>query len=397
MIEPDIPENEAERQAAVDSYDILDSPEEKEFDEITKIASIVTESPISLMTLIDRDRNWFKSHQGIQMREDPRKRSFCEHAINSPHEPFIIEDASKDERFKDNPVVVGEPHIRFYAGFPIVNAQGLALGALCVIDVKPKSLNNDQIEILKSLSSQSLLLMEHHKKKQQLEQLSEDLIDTNKNLELFAQSAAHDIRSPLISMLELTKILKKYKSEADEKLNKTITLIADSAGKLRTLVDDILHQNTDKKLLESGKKPVQLDMLLEECRFLVDQKQKHEFIFPNQSAIIIANLVALKRIFINLFSNSLQHARKEKVVIKVNYEKKDQKMYFSLIDNGEGFPEKLKDRIFDIYFKKSESNKTKNIGLGLATVKSLVEGMKGEISAQNHANGGAEFNFHIPI
>lgn len=152
MKAPEIPANEAQRLAALDSMELLFTPSEERFDRITRIASRVLGMPIALVSLVARDVQWFKSVQGLDVAETPRDISFCGHAIHGD-ETFVVGDAAKDERFFDNPLVTGEPKIRFYAGQPLHGIDGDRVGTLCVIDRTPKELSADQLRVLQDLAA----------------------------------------------------------------------------------------------------------------------------------------------------------------------------------------------------------------------------------------------------
>ena len=143
--------NEAARVAALDRYAILDTEPEQSFDDLVILAAHVCKTPMASLTLVDDHRQWFKSAVGVQVRETPREISFCAHAIEQDG-LFIIPDTLQDPRFKDNPLVSGEPHARFYAGAPLVNDDGFALGTLCVVDRLPRHLEEEQKMALTSLS-----------------------------------------------------------------------------------------------------------------------------------------------------------------------------------------------------------------------------------------------------
>jgi len=160
---PKIPINEAKRLEALVAYQILDTDFEEKFDNVTALASNICNTKIALVSLIDENRQWFKSCIGLGARQTSRGISFCGHAINNPKQLFEVEDALKDERFFDNPLVIGEPHIRFYAGQPIIDKDGFALGTLCVIDQKPMQLSDSQRESLKKLAKQVCHLFELRK------------------------------------------------------------------------------------------------------------------------------------------------------------------------------------------------------------------------------------------
>ena len=157
---PPVPKNEAERLQALHSLNILDTLPEDEFDSLTELASYICGVPISLISFIDADRQWFKSAKGFDKSETSRESSFCAHAINSPDELMEINDADKDERFEDNPLVTGDPHIKFYAGVPILDENKLPLGTICVIDTKPHKLNKKQKRALSALAVQASTLVQ---------------------------------------------------------------------------------------------------------------------------------------------------------------------------------------------------------------------------------------------
>jgi len=156
MRKPPVPENEQERLAALRDLHIVDTPPEERFDQITRLAARVFMTPIALVSLVEADRQWFKSAQGLETSETPREVSFCAHAIMGDG-PFVVRDAAADPRFSHNPLVRGEPGIRFYAGHPIRSKDGAKLGTLCVIDRQPRTLSEDELVILRDLAA----LVEH--------------------------------------------------------------------------------------------------------------------------------------------------------------------------------------------------------------------------------------------
>ena len=172
MISAPIPANERERLSAVKQYNLLDSLPEKDFDSITELAASICDVPISLVTLMDTDRNFLKSHHGIPLNESPRDTSFCGHAIVGEADIFIINDARADDRFHDNPLVT-EQNAIFYAGVPLRNEDGFALGTLCIFDTKPGDLTPKQKKALVALAYQVMNLFEERKKNMELEVLRE--------------------------------------------------------------------------------------------------------------------------------------------------------------------------------------------------------------------------------
>jgi len=151
--------NEESRLAALCSYSILDTLPEKEFDDIVRLVSAICDVPTALVSLVDADRQWFKARTGMEAEQTSRDASFCAHALGQ-QELFIVPDAALDERFAANPLVTGSPHIRFYAGAPLVTPEGEALGTLCAIDSKPRTLTGEQQEALMILSRQVMAQLE---------------------------------------------------------------------------------------------------------------------------------------------------------------------------------------------------------------------------------------------
>jgi len=153
------PPNEAARLAALERYAILDTEPEQSFDDLTLLASFICKTPVAMISLIDGQRQWFKSRVGVTVSETPREVAFCSTAIEQT-EIFVVPDALQDERFRNNPFVVADPHIRFYAGAPLINEDGYALGTICVVDQTPRELAPEERDALKALSRLVLAQME---------------------------------------------------------------------------------------------------------------------------------------------------------------------------------------------------------------------------------------------
>lgn len=153
-------DTEIARQIALNHLQVLDTPEDQAYDDITRMAAHVCGTPIALISLSDHDRQWFKSRVGLQIMEIPREHGFCDTACQSPHEVTIVRDTLKDKRFSSHPLVTQDPFFRFYAGVPLLTVDGHAIGTICVIDRMPMELNAKQLEELQFMARQVMVMLE---------------------------------------------------------------------------------------------------------------------------------------------------------------------------------------------------------------------------------------------
>ena len=390
--------NENERLQLLESYSILDTLPETDFDNITAIASQICNIPISLITLVDGDRQWFKSHHGLDVTETPREHAFCAHAIHDTDTVFIIEDARNDERFHDNPLVTGYPNVIFYAGVPLTNSAGLPLGTLCVIDNKPNVLNEAQLKALKSLANQVMNLLELRKNKFYLEKAILELEIRNQELEKFVYVAAHDLKSPLNNISTLTNLLKEeYSTEIDTEAQNIITSIQHSSEQLRSLIDGLLDYSKSTKVIHDNKTEINLEKLREDLIILFSFESKCIIRLTSDLKHIYANKTAIEQILIHLVTNAIKHNDKPVTEIELNATENKTQYKISLKDNGPGIPLESHQRIFQLFETLSDKDKygqTCN-GIGLATVKKLVENLGGKIHIESEIGNGACFIFTI--
>ncbi len=172
-----LPNNEEKRLAILAKYHLFDSDIDSAYDDFTLIASQIAESPVALISLVDKERQWFKSKFGLDLKETSRASSFCAHAILDHNKPLVVEDATKDPRFMDNDLVTGNPQIRFYCGIPLVTFDEYPLGTLCVIDIKPRSISKEQRSALVALSRRVMNRFEIHRLLFELKDVSESQKD----------------------------------------------------------------------------------------------------------------------------------------------------------------------------------------------------------------------------
>jgi len=241
-----MPENEAERLKALKEYNILDTEFEEEFDRITELASLICEVPISLVSLIDENRQWFKSRLGLDAAQTARKISFCQFTIGNL-EMFEVEDAILDERFKKNPLVTGQPGIRFYAGYPLIDPNGHALGTLCVIDTKPNKLNENQQRALIMLANEIVSQIIARKERAELKIAKEVVKNAEQLKASFLGNISHEVRTPLQGILGITELLENRDIDESKKLE-YLKLIRRRTLELQDIIDSLL----DLASLEAG-------------------------------------------------------------------------------------------------------------------------------------------------
>ncbi len=198
---PAKPDNEKQRLETLRGYEILDTEPEASFDDLTFLASYLCETPVALISLVDADRQWFKSKVGVSLLETSRDIAFCASAILQP-DVFIVPDASQDERFADNPLVAAEPKIRFYAGAPLM-IHGQALGTLCVVDRVSRELRPEQLEALRALSRQVVAQLDLRRNLKQLEQA----LKTRDRVEAEKERSLRELQTALANIRTLEGLL----------------------------------------------------------------------------------------------------------------------------------------------------------------------------------------------
>ncbi|KVV15189.1 ATP-binding protein [Flavobacterium sp. TAB 87] len=398
MIKAALHKNEEERMKSLESYAILDTLSETEFDNLTFLAAQICDTPISLVTFIDNDRQWFKSRIGLNVFQTPRDYAFCTHAINKPNDVFIVPDSREDERFFDNPVVIGEPNVVFYAGVPLVTEKGLPLGTLCVIDQIPRELTPNQIISLKALANQTLKLLELRLNKMELESTMGKLRKKNVELEKFAQIAAHDLKSPLNNITGLTDFfVESYGEAIDQEGKEILTMIKTSSIKLKEMIDSLLlYSKSDTNLLDS-KTAVNLQELKQDLTDLFAFSINCSIALQSKLDFITINKTAIEQILINLIANALKYNDKETAKIEIEVLEEENFYRFLVKDNGYGIAEEHHERIFQLFEVLSANDRfgEKGNGIGLATVKKIVESLHGIIYVESELGVGSKFVFTI--
>jgi signal transduction histidine kinase len=396
MIAPKETKEEKKRLQELKSYDIMDSMDEEDFDNLTKLASQICGTKISLVTLLDDKRQLFKSKQGLEVDETPKELAFCGHAIHQPQEVFLVEDARKDERFHDNPLVTNAPNVVFYAGMPLVSPTGFALGTLCVIDDHPKKLNEAQIDALRMLSRQAMQLMELRKKSIEAQQANQVLIKKNEQIERFAYMAAHDLKSPLNQIHALTNLVLDEENTFPEETMECLEVILQSSGRLRNLIDELLTFSKVDGMENLEYQQVSPKVLVEDLQLILPEKEKNSIRLQTELQHITINKTGINAILQNLMTNSIKYSDKSETIVDLHLTADQEFYHFKFSDNGPGVPaDKLEQIFMPLEVLKKDKYGNKGTGFGLAHVKKIVAMLGGDISAGIGANGGLELRFWV--
>ncbi|MDO1447906.1 ATP-binding protein [Rhodocytophaga aerolata] len=383
-----IPENEQERLEALNIYSILDTLPEEEYDAITKLASYICQVPIALISLIDRNRQWFKSRVGMEVPESPRSISFCQYAIMGS-DILEIPDLQQDKRFATNPSVTTYPHIRFYAGAPLITPDGYALGTLCILDTKPHTLHAEQRNALQTLAKSVVTQLVLREQKKKLEEEKEKALQSARVKEQFLANMSHEIRTPLNGIMGLTNLL--LASQLSGEQHTFLTYIKSSADNLLGIVNDIL----DYSKIESGSMalqavPFSLQQLFKRVIELFSAKadQKGLQLIASYADEIpdtlIGDPVRLQQVLSNIIDNAVKFTESGKITVSVDKHSQDEQqitLLFTVQDTGIGIAEdKVKD-IFESFTQADNKNNRRygGTGLGLAIAKRLVEAQGGKI------------------
>ncbi len=394
------PIDENERLKALFEYEILDTESEKAFDDLTLLASEICETPISLISLVDPDRQWFKSKVGVDVDSTDRDIAFCSHAILQD-DLFEVQNALKDERFFDNPLVTSDPNIRFYAGTPLVSPSGQKIGTLCVISDKPKKLTSSQKKALTILGREVISQLELRMNNKKLE------IANNYKTE-FLSNASHEIRTPLNAIIGLSGLILENK-ELKEKFAEQYDFIEqiDFSGKqLLNIINSIL----DLSKIEAGKmelEPVECHLLQYINNIFISLSGKAKAKLINYSKeynfsqsepapeLVIIDEPKLGQVLTNILGNAIKFTPANKS-IKLTVSVNRNMLSITVTDEGVGISPEEQALLFNKYTQVG-SNKTEGTGLGLSITKGLIDLMGGSINLKSELGKGTSVSFELPF
>lgn len=391
MIIAPIPENEAERLNELKNLEILDTPGEQDYDDVVKLASAICNTPMSLVSLVDSQRQWFKARIGIDDPETHRDVAFCAHAILND-ELMVVPNAIEDERFFDNPYVINNPNVRFYAGMPLVTRSGYKIGTLCVLDSQPRELTDEQKFALKTLGKQVINMMELRLKNQRLNKL-------NSLQNKFLAIISHDVRNPLVSVKSMIEMMdsgliteqdfKEVSGQLGEHVSHTVDL-------LNNLIEWGISQTKGDKL---ELKMVNVhEAVNDEFNRIAPAAAAKNLSLTNlvgEKGVVLADSNMLKFIIRNLITNAIKFTKTGGITVLLDDTAHG--WVFSVKDTGVGMNAEQQKRLFnwENRFTTNGTNNEAGSGLGLLMCKEFAEKHLGTIDLVSKEGEGTTFRVSV--
>ena len=390
---------EEERLLELYSYDLLDTAEEDEFNDIVKLASQICNVPISLISLIDIGTQWFKARVGLEVPETSRELSFCAHAIAGDYELFEVNDAANDHRFHDNPLVTGHPNIKFYAGIPLTTKRGHKLGTLCVIDSKPGALTEQQQFALKVLAGQVVKLAEQRLQNRYLQQYQKRLQQQAEMQNRILSIVAHDVRSPLVSLQGIVE-LSQENIISEEKKAEMIEMWKKQLDNTMCLLSNLIEWakiQASSDLLR--RTPIDLNEIVNDeiitCTASSEMKQNNLQNNICTRFLMYGDENVLRFIIRNVLNNSNKFT--EGGIISIDAKRNKGKVMIAISDNGIGMTEQ---QLANLAEGKSSmvglgTRNEKGSGLGFMLIKDFVEMLDGNITIESNLGKGTTVHIEM--
>ncbi|NEQ31293.1 MAG: GAF domain-containing protein [Leptolyngbya sp. SIO4C5] len=404
----DSPIESRARLEALSATGLLDSSPEEDFDRLTRLTCRFLKVPVALVSLVDRDRQFFKSSQGLpepwaSRRQTPLSHSFCQHVV-SRQEPLIINDARNHPLVCEN-LAVSDLGVVGYLGIPLLTPDGHIIGSLCAIDVQPRNWSdNDVADIsdLAALVTKEIELRFHlrhlRQTEQTLQQRTQKLEQSNKELEQFAQVAAHDLGNPLHTVTGFAELLQREHSDhLDAKGKKLLLAIIRGSRRMNNLLQSLLayarssHQTFKMHQVDLSKL---LNFVLEDLESKIAETQAQ--IRSEPLPIVLGDETYLRLLFQNMIDNAIKYRGSSAPQIRISASLTGNWWHISIHDRGIGIEQQHLEAIFEPFRRIYTKTQQAGSGIGLATCKRIVDRHGGHIWAESKRQEGSVFHFRLP-
>lgn len=377
---------ERQRLAALASYGILDTPREAAFDDITRIAALLCDVPIAVVNLIDRDRQWFKSEIGLGVRETPLETSICAHAILQ-HDMLVVPDTQVDARFEHNPLVTGEPHLRFYAGALLKTPDGQPLGTVCVLDTRPRALSDAQLDGLRALARQTMTQME-------LRRVLAQAQTSSRYRSRLMAIAGHDLKTPL---RQAAYAIRKTQRQLTSEQAAPLTSALDALAQIDTEFTELTSLAvTDAQFSAVTTEEVALDDVLAAAVAtwgkLAALKKLHLRYVPTRLRVR-SHPVLLATLLGNLIGNAVKYTANGTVL--VGCRRRGNHALMQIIDTGPGMDQAQLATLFQAF--RQHDPASDGLGLGLWIVHSTAEALGHALDVRSVPGRGSRFSVELAL
>lgn len=380
----------SKRTAELRKLGILDTPEEEVFNEIVKTASLICHAPISLITLLDEERQWFKAKIGTEIPETPITISICNHVVNEKEDYLYVNDLTKDSRFVNNPFVTNEPNLRSYYGVALVTENNVRIGTVCVFDDKVRDFDQTQITCLNTLAKCTMHIINEKLSKRNTEKKNDTLLKLHKNLEAFSHIVAHDIKAPVRAINGFTQlVLRDTQNTYSEKSKEYLEFITNSAHQINDMVNTLLDYSKKINIDIDDITEVDLVNEIEEVIKILDPKKESlQYNIDTQLPKIYSYKLAIHHTILNILSNAIKYrdSNKSSQYINIDYGGNEKYTELTFTDNGIGMSEDRLSQVFQLF---SNDNRTQNSsGIGLSITKDILSKIESHISLDSELNNG---------
>ncbi|SDT59762.1 sensor histidine kinase [Actinoplanes derwentensis] len=387
--EPAVP-NEQARLEALYSYQVLDRPRPAVLDDLTRLAASMFDAPISAISLIDRERQWFAGSHGIADAQTPLEVSFCRYLVPTGR-PLIVPDATRDDRFRDYPNVTGTPNIRFYAGAPLVDEDGHVLGALCVVDDEPREVDDRQMSDLVMFAGQAAAHLSAIRTRLRMSDLGDELSRASQREDDLIATITHELRTPVASIQGYLELLGDQEADLAP-YRSLIEPIHRNGERLVSMVDHLLAGTRPAEAPLTGPAGVVeldtvLDAALQTCRPLIALRSETVLVLRDGAVAVRADLARLADAVSQLVRNALLFTPADRpIMIKTGHQPRP---YVEVADCGIGIPEDELPYVFDRFHRGRHAREqaVPGVGLGLTIARNIAESHQGTVTVTGTPSG----------